>query len=262
MTEPSYGPHRWSAGYHTPDDRFRDGEFTVADLRGARFVDSDLRGVRIIDSTVADVEISGWVERLVVNGVDVTGYVESELDRRHPERVQLREVRDAGGFRAMWDTVERLWSTMDVTDPDERVDGEWSLTETLRHLVFITDSWAARTILGQDEPFHPYGLPQTAYRPADAAALGLDLGARPSYAEVAAVRAGRMATVRAIVDGLTDAGLDRPVGNSPAPGYPDEPRVVADCLAVVMAEECDHHRFAVRDQAVLSARREALPEGR
>jgi hypothetical protein len=134
--------------------------------------------------------------------------------------------------------------------------------ETLRHLIFITDSWAGRTILDQENPFHPYGLPQTAYRPADAAALGLDLHARPSYAEVAAVRAGRMATVRAIVDGLSDADLGRPVRLSPAPGYPEEPRVVAECLAVVIGEECDHHRFAVRDQAVLNARREAPPADR
>ncbi len=262
MSEPSYGPHRWSAGFHPPDDRFSGGEFTVADLRGARFVDCDLRGVRIVDGTVADVEISGWIEHLVVNGVDVTAYVESELDRRHPERVQLRSIRDADGFRAMWDTVERLWSSVDVVVPNERVDGEWSYVETLRHLIFITDSWAARTILDQENPFHPYGLPQSAYRPADAAALGLDLDARPSYAEVAAVRAGRMATVRAMVDGLSDADLGRPVRLSPAPGYPDEPRVVADCLAVVMTEECDHYRFTVRDQAALAARRAVPPADR
>lgn len=254
MTSPSYGPHRWSAGFHPPDDRFRGAEVTVADLRSARFVDSDFRGVRIVDSTVADVEISGWIDRLVVNGVDVTGYVSSELDRRHPERVQLRSIRDADGFRAMWNTVERLWSTVAVSDPDARVDGEWSYAETLRHLIFITDSWASRTILDQENPFHPYGLPQTAYRPADAATLGLELDARPSYADVVAVRAERMATVRAIVDGLTDADLGRPVRLTPAPGYPDEPRVVADCLATVLEEECDHYRYAVRDLDILNSR--------
>jgi uncharacterized protein YjbI with pentapeptide repeats len=248
VTSPSYGPHRWSAGYHQPDDRFAGGEFTVADLRGARFVDCDFRGVRIVDSTLTDVVVSGWIENVVINGVDVTGYVSSELDRRHPERVQLREIKDADGFRAMWDTVERLWSSIPPDAPaDRRVDGEWSLVETLRHLIFITDSWASRTIGDQENPFHPYGLPQTAYRPADAAALGIDLDARPSYAEVAAVRAGRMATVRTIVDGLTDADLGRPVRLAPAPGYPEETRVVAECLYVVMQEECDHYRFTMRD---------------
>jgi hypothetical protein len=40
---------------------------------------------------------------------------------------------------------------------------------------------------------------------------------------------------------------------SPAPGYPDEERTVIDCIAVVMDEEIEHYRFAVRDLAVLEA---------
>jgi hypothetical protein len=47
---------------------------------------------------------------------------------------------------------------------------------------------------------------------------------------------------------------------SPAPGYPEEPRVVGECLGVVMEEECEHHRFATRDLAVLEAR--LLPPAR
>jgi hypothetical protein len=37
-------------------------------------------------------------------------------------------------------------------------------------------------------------------------------------------------------------------------GYPEESRSVGDCLGVVMEEECEHHRYAVRDLAVLEAR--------
>jgi hypothetical protein len=51
----------------------------------------------------------------------------------------------------------------------------------------------------------------------DAAALGIDLDARPSYAEVAQVRAGRVALVRGILDGLTDAGLERACTRAPRP---------------------------------------------
>ncbi|HEY0693291.1 MAG TPA: DinB family protein, partial [Kribbella sp.] len=98
------------------------------------------------------------------------------------------------------------------------------------------------------------GVPQTAYAPADAAALGMDLDARPSYAEVMKVRADRMALVRGIVDGLTDTELGRMCTRAPAPGYPEESRSVGDCVGVVMGEECEHHRFAVRDLAVLGAR--------
>jgi hypothetical protein len=258
-----YGPHRWSAGYHDDgnNDAFRGATFMVADLTGARFVDCDMTGVKIVDAALIDVDVSGYVDRLVVNGVDVTEFVDAELDRRHPERVQLRGMRSAADFRAMWDAIERLWSDTvaraeRLPEPagHERVDGEWSFVETLRHLVFITDSWASRTVLDEEMPFHPLALPQTAYAPADAAALGMELDARPSFAEVLTVRADRMALVHRIVDGLTDTELERMCTRPPAPGYPDELRSVGECLGVVMEEECEHHRFAVRDLAVLEAR--------
>jgi hypothetical protein len=257
-----YGPHRWSAGYHDDgtNDAFRGARFTVADLAGARFVDCDLTHVKIVDSWLVDVDMSGYVRNLVVNGVDVTAYVDAELDRRHPERVQLRQMRTADDFRAMWETVERLWSTTiaraeRLPEPalHERVDEEWSFVETLRHLVFITDSWASRTVLDEPSPYYRLGLPQTAYAPADAAALGIDLDARPSYDEVMKARADRMGLVRRLVDRLTDADLDRGCARTPAPGYPEEVRPVGECLGVVMEEECEHHRFAVRDLAALEA---------
>lgn len=255
-----YGPHRWSAGYHDNgnNDAFRGASFTVADLAGAKFVDCDLSQVKIVDSWLVDVNVSGYVSNFVVNGIDVTAFVDAELDRRHPERVQLREMRTADDFRAMWDTIERLWSdtvarTERLPEPalHERVDDEWSFVETLRHLVFITDSWASRTVLDEPAPYHRLGLPQTAYAPTDAAALGMDLDARPSYAEVKKVRADRMALVRGVVDGLTDTELGRMCRRAPAPGYPEESRSVGECVGVVMDEECEHHRFAVRDLAVL-----------
>ena len=133
----------------------------------------------------------------------------------------------------------------------ERVDDEWSFVETLRHLVFITDAWANRTV--EPMPYHRLGVTQTAYAPADAAALGIDLDARPSFAEVMTVRADRMALVRGIVAGLTNTELERICTRAPAPGYPEESRSVGDCLGVVMEEECEHHCYAVRDLAVLQA---------
>jgi hypothetical protein len=257
-----YGPHRWSAGYHDDgdNDAFRGARFMVADLAGARFVDCDMSRVKIVDSWLVDVDVSGYVSNFVVNGVDVTAFVDAELDRRHSERVQLRKMRNADDYRAMWDTVERLWSDTvaraeQLPEPalHERVDGEWSFVETLRHLVFIADSWASRTVLDEPMPYHRLGLTQTAYAPADAAKLGIDLEKRPSFAEVRQVRAGRMALVRGLVDGLTDAELDRACTRSPAPGYPEERRTVGECLGVVMQEECEHHRFAVRDLAAQQA---------
>jgi DinB superfamily len=262
-SDPQFGPHRWSAGDRDDgrNGRHRGALFDVQDLRGARFVDCDLRGVRVVDGLLVDVELSGHVERLLVNGVDVGDYVAAELDRRHPERVQLREVRDADGFRAMWATLEDLWrATAEraarLPEPHlhERVGGEWSFVETLRHLVFITDSWVRRTVLDEEAPFDRLGLPQSAYAPADAAALGMDLAARPSYAEVAEVRTQRVALVRDLLAGLEDADLGRPCPRPPAPGYPAGDRPVWECLAVLMEEEVEHHRFAVRDLALLEER--------
>jgi DinB superfamily len=170
-------------------------------------------------------------------------------------------VRTADDVRAMWETIERLWAgaleragRLPAAALAERVDEEWSFAETLRHLVFITDAWASRTVLDEPMPYHPLGLPQSWYPAADAAALGIDLSAQPGYAEILAARADRMAVMRRIVTGLTGDGLDRLCERSPAPGYPDEERTVIDCISVVMDEEIEHYRFAVRDLAVLEAR--------
>ena len=241
-------------------DEFRGASFTGTDFTGANFRDCDLRQAKITDSWLVDVRMSGLVENFVVNDVDVTAFVEGELDKRHPERVQLRKMRTADDYRAMWDTLERLWAKTvaragRLPEPalHQRVDGEWSFVETLRHLVMATDRWAGYMILNKPRPYHPLGLPQPGFTPADAAALGIDLDARPSLAEVLEARGTRMALVRGIVDGLSDDDLERVCPRLPAAGYPEEARSVGLCLGVVMREECEHRRYAVRDLATLKA---------
>ena len=249
------------ADEHHDTETFRGARFIGADFTGATFRDCGLQNVKVVDSNLVDVNVSGFVRHFVVNDVDVTAFVDAELDRRHPERTQFRELHTADDYRAMWDTIERLWSQAEVRArqlPEqarhERVDDEWSFVETLRHLVFATDAWARRTVLDEPMPFDRLGYTQSGYPPADAAAIGIDLDARPSFDEVMAVRAARMAVVRGIVDGLTDHGLERLCARSPGPGYPEQPRTVRQCVRVVMNEECEHYRYAVRDLAVLEAR--------
>ena len=258
--EAQFGPHRFYAGEGGGSEQFRGARFDVADLRGARFTDCDLTGVTIRDGWLVNVNISGYLSNVTVNGVDVTDFVSAELDRRHPERVQFREGQTADDVRTMWDTIERLWAQateragrLPAAALDQQVDEEWSFAQTLRHLVFITDAWASRTVLDEEMPYHPLGLPQSWYPAANAAALGIDLTAQPGYDEILAARSDRMAVMRRIVAGLTDDSLGRLCQRSPAPGYPDEERTVIDCIAVVMDEEIEHHRFAVRDLAVLEA---------
>jgi hypothetical protein len=220
-----------------------------------------MRKVKVVDSWLDEVNVSGLVGSFVVNDVDVTAFVGAQLDRRHPERVQLRKIKTADDYRAMWATVERLWSEtvaraqrLPEDTRHERVDDEWSLVETLRHLIFVADAWASRTVLDEPMPYHRLGYPHSSYPPADAAALGMDVSARPSFDAVMEARADRMAVVRRMVDGLTGDGIERLCTRSPAPGYPEEPRTVGKCLHVVMTEECAHRRYAERDLAVLEAR--------
>jgi hypothetical protein len=73
---------------------------------------------------------------------------------------------DADGFREAWNILERLWQRTDerargmAPEPlHERVEGEWSFIETLRHLVFATDAWVKRAILGEPSPWDPLDLP-------------------------------------------------------------------------------------------------------
>jgi hypothetical protein len=241
-------------------DAFRGASFTGADFTGANFRDCDLRQVRIADSWLVDVSLSGVVGNLVVNDVDVTAFVEGELDQRHPERIQLREMRTADDYRAMWDTIERVWAEtvaraerLPETALHQRVDDEWSFAETLRHLVFATDRWAGHMILNKPRPYHPLGLPNPGYPIEDAAALVIDLDARPPLAEVLEARGTRVTMVRGIVNGLTDDDLERECPRLPGPGYPDETYTLGPCLRVVMREECEHRRYAVRDLAALEA---------
>ena len=109
------------------------------------------------------------------------------------------------------------------------------------------------TALDDPMPYHRIGLPQSWYPAADATSLGIDMAAQPSYFEILTVRDDRMAVVRRIVERLTDDELVRRCRRSPAPGYPDEDRTVIECIGVVMDEEIEHYRFAVRDLAVLGA---------
>jgi hypothetical protein len=259
--EAQFGPHRFYAGEGGGREQFRGARFDVADLRGARFTDCDLTGVTIRDGWLVNVSISGYLCNVTVNDVDVSEFVSTELDRRHPERVQFREGQTADDVRAMWDTIERLWAQaieragrLPAAALTQQINEEWSFAQTLRHLVFITDAWASRTVLDDEMPYHPLGLPQSWYPAADAAALGIYVTAQPGYAEILVARADRMAVMRRIVAALTDDGLGRLCPRSPAPGYPDEERTVVDCVSVVMDEEIEHYRFAVRDLAVLEAR--------
>jgi hypothetical protein len=233
------------------EDRDLSGSvFWAVDLRRATFRDVDLSGASISHALLAGVEIDAKIDRLVVNGVDVTDYV-NERDRWYPLRAMVRPA-DPEGARAAWAALEETWTATiaragRLTDArrHERVDGEWSFAETLRHLVMAMDKWFTAPILG--EGFHPIGIPNTGS--ADFPWPGLDRDAAPSYDEVLATRAQRSARFRAWLDELAATDLTRRV-EVPENGT----ATVHDCILTVLEEEFEHHRYADRDLTTLENR--------
>lgn len=248
---------------YTRTNEFIDAKFRMVDLRGATFRDCDLRNVRMVSCGIDNLHISGFeggMGKVVINDVDVTDFVVAELARRYPERAQLRAITSANEFHALWNTVEGLWSeTLRHADDlpetllNERVDGEWSFIETLRHLVFAIDTWVGLVIDGEDAPYHPLGFPPTDSMD-KAASLGLDVDARPAYAEVVSLFADRMAKMHTVVAEITDDQLDQTRSAVLSEEWGEETFPVRECLTVVMNESIEHRRFALRDLAVLEAR--------
>jgi uncharacterized protein YjbI with pentapeptide repeats len=233
--------------------------FDNVHLGDARFQNVWLGGARLHGVGLVDVEINGEIDNVRINGVDVGPLVEAELNRRHPERLRMRP-QDADGFREAWEILERLWAeTVDrarAMEPallHERVDGQWSFIETLRHLVFATDAWVCRAYLGEPAPWDPLDLPHDDME--DAPGVPRDRSVQPSLDEVLALRTDRMAVVRRVFADLTDvrlAGTTEPVSET---GYPEsESFPVIRCLRAVVNEEWEHRTYAERDLAVLSAR--------
>jgi DinB superfamily len=245
-------------------------DFDHQDLRASRFYEVDLRGssfreVYFKDVTMRgvvldDVAIDGEFRNLVLNGVDVAPLVEAELDRRDPERAKMRPS-DPEGYREAWNVVERLWAgTVERArgfppqQLHESVDGEWSFIETLRHLVFATDAWVRRGVLGDPAPWDPLDLPWDGME--DTPGVPRDRDVRPTLDEVLRLRHDRMATVRHVVDGLTPESLAASTEPVDAPGWPPPGRSfpVSECLLTVLNEEWHHRLFAERDLDALEAR--------
>lgn len=239
-------------------DDLRDARFVDCRLDRAEFREVSLVGARFIGSVLIDVEIDALVRNLTVNGVDVVPLVEAELDRRFPERIALRPTDVSGAIRSL-EVVNGFWApTIELVRrlPEkvryERVDDEWSVVETLRHLLFVYDAWFGRAVLGEERPYHPLGLTAAFLDPGD---FGLDAGLRPDLDEVLAARKARQDQLRTYLAPMDDRVLGRPVSTHGIAGFPPvEERSTLDCLRVILDEEWAHHRFAVRDLTVLARR--------
>lgn len=221
-------------------------------LEGATFREVDIVGARMDGVNLTGTAITGDVEGVTVNGVEIAPLVEAELDRRHPERPLLRAA-DIETLREGWAWLEAAWAgTTDAAlrHPEAslrlHVDGEWSFLQTLRHLVFATDSWLGVAVLGRTG-YHPLGLAGSWLDPAT---CGLDTAADPSVAEVLEARAASVALVRDWLDTATDADLDAVRTPPPGTGWPPpHARTARACLHVITNEEWWHRQFVLRDMA-------------
>ncbi len=236
-------------------DEFEGATFVRTSFKGAALRFSDVSGVTMRSVDVGGLDIDSHdlaFGTLIVNGVDVVPLVEAELDRRFPGR-ELRNAQTPEGMREGWTAVQAAWTTTVGTTPPELVDAhvedEWSLAETLRHLVLATDAWLRGAVLGIEQPFHGIGQIFTG-----AAGMGFDTSifgtGAPAYDEVLAVRAERQEMVTAFLAEVTPELLAEertdPWGSSWTP-------TVGDCLRVILEEEWAHLRYIRRDLALLAA---------
>jgi hypothetical protein len=130
------------------------------------------------------------------------------------------------------------------------------MVETLRHLVFVHDSWFRRCVLGLTEPFTAMGLGPPFVMDRE---NGLDPSARPSLDEVLAVRDRQASEIETWLAQVTP---DRLAQTAPVPDDDRWPpyakgRAVRQCLGTVLDEAWAHHGFCERDLDKLSRQESA-----
>jgi hypothetical protein len=236
-------------------DEFEGASFVRASLKGATLRFSDMRGVTMRSVDVDGLDIDDhdlFFGSLVVNGVDVVPLVDAELNRQFPGR-ELQKAETPEGLREGWIAVQAAWQeTVDTTPSqlrDAHVPDEWSLAETLRHLVLATDAWLRGGVLGVDHPFHEIGLIFTG-----AERMGFDMSIfrdeAPTWDEVLAVRAERQQMVTDFLASATPEALAEERANPW--GGDDWKPTVGDCVRVILEEEWAHLRYIRRDLALLA----------
>jgi hypothetical protein len=234
---------------------FEAASFVRASFKGAAFRSCDVSGVTMRSVDVDGLDIDShdlFFGSLFVNGVDVVPLVDAELNRQFPGR-ELQKAQTPDGLREGWVAVQAAWQTTVAGTPPELVDAhvedEWSLAQTLRHLVLATDAWLRGGILQVQQPFHEIGQIFTG-----AAEMGFDMSIfradAPSYEEILAVRAERQQLVTDFLATATPELLAEE-RQDPWGGGGDWRPSVGDCVRVILEEEWAHLRYVRRDLALL-----------
>ena len=233
---------------------FEGATFFRTSFKGATVRSSDVRGMKMrsVDLDGLDVDSHDlFFGSLMVNGVDVVPLVDAELNRQFPGR-ELQKAQTPEGLRDGWVAVQTAWEDTVSSTPAELVDAhvedEWSLAQTLRHLVLATDAWLRGAIMRVEQPFHEIGQIFTG-----AAEMGFDMSIfrddEPSFEEILVVRAERQQMVTDFLATATPELLaeerDNPWGGG------DWHPTVGDCVRVILEEEWAHLRYIRRDLELL-----------
>ena len=239
---------------YSGNQEFEGATFVRTSFRGATFRSSDVSGVTMRSVDVGGLDIDShdlFLGSLIVNGVDVVPFVDAELNRQFPGR-ELQKAQTPAGLRDGWVAVQAAWqATVTNTPPvlvDAQVEDEWSLAQTLRHLVLATDAWLRGGILRIEQPFHEIGQIFTG-----AAEMGFDVSMfrsdTPTFEDILAVRAERQ---QMVTDFLSNARPELLAEERDNPwGGGDWHPTVGDCVRVILEEEWAHLRYTQRDLALL-----------
>lgn len=233
---------------------FEAATFVKASFKGATLRSCDVSGVTMRSVDVDGLDIDShdlFFGSLFVNGVDVVPLVDAELNRQFPGR-ELQKAQTPDGLREGWIAVQSAWQTTVADTPTDmvnaHVEDEWSLAQTLRHLILATDAWLRGGILRMQQPFHEIGQ---IFAGADE--MGFDMSIfradPPTYEEILAVRAERQ---RLVTDFLATAKAGVLAEERENPwGSGDWHPSVGDCIRVILEEEWAHLRYIRRDLALL-----------
>ena len=234
-------------------NEFEGATFVRASFKGATVRFSDVSGVTMRGVDVDGLDIDShdlFFGSLVVNGVDVVPLVDAELNRQFPGR-ELQKAQTPEGLREGWVAAQSAWQTTLAETPphlvDAHVEDEWSLAQTLRHLILATDAWLRGGALQVQQPFHEIGQIFTGV-----GEMGFDMSLfradAQTYEEILAVRAERqqMAT-----DFLATSTAELLAEEREDPWGGDWHPTVADCIRVILEEEWAHLRYVRRDLALL-----------
>ena len=233
---------------------FEGATFVGTSFRGATLRSCDLSGVTMRSVDVGGLDVDShdlFFGSLVVNGVDVVPLVDAELNRQFPGR-ELQNAQTPEGLSDGWAAVQAAWETTVTNTPPELVDAhvedEWSLAQTLRHLVLAADAWLSGAIMGMEQPFHEIGLIFSG-----AAEMGFDMSIFrtdvPAFEDILAVRAERQQMVTDFLATATPELLAEE-RNDPWGGDDWHP-TVGDCVRVILEEEWAHLRYVRRDLALI-----------